>query len=154
MIAPTLFLIMINTISNSIPTLSSQALDSVFADDVAVWSTHRSLESASSNVQEALDEIANWCLTWGSEISAKKSSSVVFTKHSTSMPRLRNPLRIGSDEIPEATSHTFLGVVLDTQLRFHIHAQHIRNKATKRLNTLRAVSHTSWGGDRQTLLRI
>jgi len=70
------------------------------------------------------------------------------------MPRLRNPLKIELDEIPEHSFHTFLGVTLDCQLRFHVHAQRIKTKASKRLSIIRAVSHTSWGGDRQTLLRI
>ena len=70
------------------------------------------------------------------------------------MPRLPSPLKINLDEIPEHSFHTFLGITLDARLRFHLHAHRISLKAKKRLNILRAVSHTTWGGDRQTLLRL
>ena len=153
-IAPTLFLIVINSIATSISQPPSQVSHSVFADDVALWSTDRSVDRAASNVQEALNNVADWCLTWGFEISAPKSASVVFTKHSTSVPRLGKPLKVDDDDIPEKNSHTFLGIILDCRLRFHTHALHIKSKATKRLNILRAVSHTTWGGDRVTLLRV
>ena len=145
---------MINEIA--MPTSRSSSspyiFHSIFADDVALWCTHRSIDKAALGVQKALNDIAAWSQNWGLPISAQKSTSVVFTRSTLPMPRLHKPLIINDDEIPELSFHTFLGITLDCRLRFHIHAHRIKTKASKRLNILRAVSHTAWGGDRHTLL--
>ena len=150
-ISPTLFLIMINTIAADINTLFRHTHHSIFADDVALWCAHKSVDRAAQILQESLYKISEWCDSWGLKISVSKSVSVVFTKRSTPMPQLSTPLMLKGEEIPELSFHTFLGVTLDSRLTFRVHAGRIRLKAQRRLNILRALSSTQWGGDRKTL---
>ena len=150
-ISPTLFLIMIDEIATNINTLFRHTHHSIFADDVAIWCVHQSIDRSAQVVQMALNKISEWCDTWGLKISGEKSTSVVFTRSNRSMPRLHNPLTINGDIIPELSFHTFLGITLDFRLTFRIHTNRIRTKAQRRLNILRALSSTQWGGDRRTL---
>ena len=48
----------------------------------------------------------------------------------------------------------FLGVVFDTRLTFLPHIKELKTACTRRLNLLKVIAHTSWGGDRRTLLRL
>ena len=150
-ISPTLFLIMINDIASNINTLFRHTHHSIFADDVALWCVHKSIDRAAQILQESLYKVSEWCDLWGLKISVDKSVSVVFTKRNTSMPRLSTPLYLKGETIPELSFHTFLGITLDSRLTFRIHASRIRLKAQRRLNIIRALSCTQWGGDRKTL---
>jgi len=48
----------------------------------------------------------------------------------------------------------FLGVIFDQKFLFLPHLRYLREKSMKALNLLRAVAHTSWGADQQTLLHL
>ena len=150
-ISPTLFLIMIDGIAQNISKLFRHTHHSIFADDVAIWCVHQSIERGAQVIQQALHSISEWCDAWGLKISADKSISVVFTRSNITMPRLRNPLVVNGEKLPELSFHTFLGITLDSRLTFRIHASRIRLKAQRRLNIIRALSATHWGGDRKTL---
>ena len=93
-ISPTLFLIMINTIAADINTLFRHTHHSIFADDVALWCVHKSVDRAAQILQESLYMISEWCGSWGLKISVSKSVSEVFTKRSTPMPQLSTPLML------------------------------------------------------------
>ena len=153
-IAPTLFLIMINQIASDIPLIPPFSSHSIFADDVAVWCCHKSVDSAARGVQSALNSIASWCQKWGLDIAASKSSCVVFTQSSRPMPRLSHPLCVNNEAIPENKHHSFLGITLDSRLTYRLHTTQVKAKGQKRLNILRALSATQWGGDRKTLLLL
>ena len=83
-------------------------------------------------------------------ISASKSSCVVFTLRNQPVPRIVNPLHINSRPIPENSSHVFLGITLDSRLTYRLHSIKTQTRGHRRLNVLRALSGTKWGGDRQT----
>ena len=68
-------------------------------------------------IQQALHSISEWCDAWGLKISADKSISVVFTRSNITMPRLRNPLVVNGEKLPELSFHTFLGITLDSASR-------------------------------------
>lgn len=150
-IAPTLFLIMINEIAQKIEKTPPYVLHSIFADDVALWCCHLSIDTAARRIQRALNVISRWCVDWGLNISVPKSTCVVFTRCRRPLPRLLQPLSIHSELIPEFSAHTFLGITLDSKLSLQLHANRSKIKGQKRLNILRAVSSTKWGGDRKTL---
>ena len=153
-IAPTLFSIMINQIASNIPSTPPFCSYGVYADDVVVWRCNKSLESAARGVQLALKSKSDWCDRWGFEISASKSSSVVFTRSNRPMPRLPSPLMVYDEPIPENKHHSFLGITLDSRLTYSIHTKQVQSRGQKRLNILRALSSTQWGGDRRTLLLL
>ena len=75
-LSPTLFLIMINDICD---TAKEHDNYSLFADDVAIWSTQRDHNKAEKHVQQGLNQIESWCRKWGFTLSAEKSAAIALT---------------------------------------------------------------------------
>jgi hypothetical protein len=48
----------------------------------------------------------------------------------------------------------FLGLIFDKNLSFLAHIKYLRTSCQKGLNVLKVISHTDWGADRATLLRL
>lgn len=124
---------------------------SLFADDVAIWSTDQDHLKSEKKVQRGLDEIVLWCRGWGFTLSAEKSATMAFTRSRTSEV---TRLFIDGKAVNETADYKFLGVHLDKHLTFSKHIKAMKLKCAKRTNILRALAGTNWGGDRKTLLQI
>ena len=149
-LSPTLFLIALNDILLSLPrVLTFSVRYSLFADDVAIWVSHKDYKRAFIIMQMVLDHCTSWCAKWGFFLSAPKSAMMVFKRGPP--PLLERTPRINGNRIPYRKTHKFLGIILDTNLTFRTHVEHIRARCTKRINVLRCVSGFSWGADRKTL---
>ena len=48
----------------------------------------------------------------------------------------------------------FLGVIFDSKLSFLPHIKYLKNSCQNGLNILKVISHTDWGADKETLLRL
>ena len=58
------------------------------------------------------------------------------------------------DAIPFKEHHKFLGLIWDTKLTFTKHVAYIKKKCQSSLNLLKVLSHTDWGSDTRTLLKL
>ena len=66
-----------------------------------------------------------------------------------------NPhIKFEDTEIPIVDEYTFLGVIFDWKLTFIPHIKYLKNKCTRAQQLLPVVTHTEWGADRQTLLKL
>ena len=151
-LAPLLWLIYCNDIDDNIQTGESAPLVSLFADDVALLSTGRSLQECADRLQPALDAISCWVKTWKVQPSPTKCVMSCFTLdpkecHGKVKPDLSffdQPL--GFEEAP-----TFLGLKLDGQLTFAAHISALKEKMAKRRACLSAIAGRSYGCHRSTL---
>ena len=75
-ISPTLFMLLINDILKDTPQHIKYSL---YADDIAIWSTHHDINIAKRDIQETLNTISNWQDTWGTRFSSNKSNLIIFT---------------------------------------------------------------------------
>ncbi len=151
-LSPTLFLIMINDVFQNLPNQSRCLKYSLYADDLVVWATHHSVDSATDMVQNALNSISSWCTRWGLEISASKSVSVTFSQCSVTYEP--TPLKLNGEAIPVVKKFKYLGVTLDTRLNFIAHFEDIVQRCSRRLNLMKSMAGRDWGGDRSTLLKM
>ena len=144
---------MINDIFERIHEDAFQLRYSLYADDVAVWSTNETVDGAQRQLQRALDRCQSWSEKWGLQICPEKSASIIFSRK----PRTPNPsapLTLSGADIPIVNSFKYLGMTLDSKLLFGDHISDIRNRCLKRLNILRCISGQKWGADRKTLLQL
>ena len=150
-ISPTLFLIMINDLIENIRDPAVKF--SIYADDVAFWTTHHNITEARSIIYSTLLEISNWFNNWGLVISPGKSAALIFNP-----PRILRdtprPLSINGINIPYVTEYKYLGVTLDHRLNFNKHFEDITQRCARRINILRCIAGKDWGADRQTLFRL
>ena len=146
-ISPTLFLIMINDMDVGRPGVEL----SLFADDSSIYRSGRNVKSILKDIQAALDNVSCWCAHWGMKISTSKSTAVIFTH------RLKfkvNPLKINNVEIKFEDKAKFLGIIFDKRLNWSNHFQYIVGRCKARLNLMRSLVGTAWGGSKTCLMTV
>ena len=147
-IAPLLFLIMINDFPDS-PSVDNM----LFADDSAVFKSGRNINFLVQQIQIHLSKVQNWCDEWGFKLSPTKTVAVFFTLKK--VPEcLRTQLKIGNIVIKCEKVVKFLGVMFDSQLSFRNHIQYMESKCKRRLNLMQVISSQKWGADLKSLLTI
>ena len=123
---------------------------SVYADDVTMSSSHHRIEIAEANAQEYLDRIITW-LDENNLILADKTQATLLTPDPAEYNRQLN-LTIKGKRI-ETTKHSkILGLIFDPKLNFSEHIKETEDKAKGSLKLLKAISGTSWGQQKETIV--
>lgn len=104
-LAPVLFNLFINDIPKG-----EQTQLALFADETAIISESLQLNLAKIYTQRHLEEIARYFHKWKIKINAAKTQTITLTKR---RGRPTEPLRIEGEEIRDAETLKYLGVVLD-----------------------------------------
>ena len=139
-LSPILYLIFVNDMTNNVD--QSKTAANQYADDVGLYSTHRNLETASNNVQVALNSVMSWCKKWQVIMNAQKSQVILFSK-CPSHKKEDIKLKMYTQVIPTITQATYLGVVFDSKLSWETQISKIASKSYGRLNLLRAIASLS-----------
>ena len=151
-ISPTLFQILINDIGDNLSNVSPHIQYTLYADDIAIWYSHPSVDFANGKIQRALNQISRWCSRWGLQISPAKSATLIFSHRTKLQPA--TPLNVQGENIPLVQTYKFLGITLDCTLSFKHHILDIKKRCSRRLNILKCIAGRDWGADRSTLLRL
>ena len=141
-LSPILFLVAINDL------VLSNVKHSLFADDVAIWKSGRNVDFIQKRIQEALDEVQTWCNTWGFRVSVAKSCFVLFKKGKSKPVQLS----FNGQNMVEAKSVKFLGMIFDKSLTWNEHIKHVRERCQKRVNILKSLTGSNWGTDKETMV--
>ncbi|XP_055527217.1 uncharacterized protein LOC129719833 [Wyeomyia smithii] len=146
----TLFLIAINTIVDCLP----QGVHCfIYADDVALIAEGVSHAEVEAKLQSALNAISQWQNETGFKISAENSSTMIF-KRTTARKIQLSKLVLEGESIALNKTHKCLGVTIDQRLLLHKHVEEVASTCKQRLQFLRYVANTSWGGDRATITKL
>ena len=99
-----------------------------------------------------MTKIENWTTSNDFKFSKSKTQCVHFCQ-------LRKQhddpvLHLYGSPIPVVEESKFLGILFDRKLSFIPHIKYLKAKRLKALNLLKVLSHTSWGADRTTLLKL
>lgn len=98
----------------------------LFADDTAVAATSINTEKACSNVQEHLDELADYYRKWCLKVNPEKSTIITFD-NKRNHPTTK--IYYEATEIPYQTKIKYLGVTLDKKLNYNKHIEDITKRA-------------------------
>lgn len=146
-ISPLLF----NILVSDLPAQLEGVVVSQFADDIAIWKSHRNVKFATKKVQVGLDSVEKWCKSWGFKLSAPKTVGIVFTNK----PKLDEvDVKIAGNKVIFKKNTKFLGLIFDRKLNWTQHVQYIQDRCKKRLQLLKCISSSKWGADSRMLLRI
>ena len=142
-LSTTLFSIKINDIVKCLGNLTDCSL---YVDDFCICYRSKSMATIERQ-QQNLNKIENWATSNGLKFSKSKSQCVHFCQ-------LRNQhddpvLNLYGSPIPVVEESKFLSILFDRKLSFIPHIKYL-----KALNLLKVHSHTSWGADRTTLLKL
>lgn len=147
-LGPTLFNLFFNDISE---TKSLNVEMGLFADDLSSWTSNSNINIINIRLQRQLDKTQDWMSKWRTKLSISKTVWTLFTRGGTLNSNALS-LTYENKPIQCARNPKFLGVTLDPGLRFHVHAETIRARATKRLNMMRKIRGRNWGASSKLLL--
>ncbi|XP_025416330.1 uncharacterized protein LOC112687685 [Sipha flava] len=147
-LAVTLFLLAINDI---VETIQVPVISNLYADDFNILCRSNNLNTVQEFLQKSANNLSDWSKKTGFSFSNLKSQSIIFTKR-----RKIKPLKITLDNlvIPNQDKIKILGITFDSKLNWLPHLKNIRDSLSQKLNIIKIISHTTWGGDSSTLLMI
>jgi hypothetical protein len=124
-----------------------------FADDVCLYTKGNDPESTLELIQESI-EVANDLLSArGLKISPGKCKLVVFTDNQKLKNRVWTVVIDG--KVTESTKTVkFLGLYLESSLKWNLQVKHIRQKCLKPMSIIKYLSCTRKGADPALLLRL
>ena len=131
---------------------------SLYVDDFCLMFRSKSMRTIQRQIDRCIPKVKAWCLKNGFTIAEGEDKTVAMhfcKKQCCPDPVIRlDPTDLDSDPIPFTKEHKFLGLIWDTKLTFKKHALYIKKKCQNALNLLKVLSHTDWGSDTKTLLKL
>ena len=95
-------------------------------------------------------KIENWATSNGFKFSKSKTQWV----HLCQLRKQHDDPVLHGSPIPVVEESKFLGILFDRKLSFIPHIKYLKAKRLKALNLFKVLSHTSWGADQTTLLKL
>ena len=135
-LSPLLYILYINDLPNH--PLNNVNV-SQFADDIALWTSSKSLAQTGSNMNHAISDIELWCSLWRVKLNPEKSNLIYFRfnkKYENNLP----DIQLFGHKLQYERTAKFLGVIFDQKLNFSEHIKEICTGAQKRLNLLKLLS--------------
>ncbi|GFT18628.1 probable RNA-directed DNA polymerase from transposon X-element [Trichonephila clavipes] len=122
LLGPLLF----NLYINDIPDYSLTKIN-LYADDTAIHTTYKKLETISFALNKHLLLLQNFYDKWKISINVEKSTAIIFTKKQSLPP----PIFMYNKQIPWSQEAKYLGIIFDTHLTWKQHIYYVRDKFRK-----------------------
>jgi len=146
-LSPVLF----NIYTSDIPTPPTQVQIESYADDITTLTSHSKIKEAENRLQPYLNDIYNWTQENDLQLNADKSTATLFTSHQAEYNTTLN-LTINNKIIPTVKNPKIPGLHFDPKLNFNQHITQTKEKASKTINILKALTSTKWGKDKETVV--
>ena len=144
---PVLFSLFINDLPASLPSSVSCSL---YADDLAIWSSSPSVPTAVEATQGALFRLERWSEYWCLPLNPSKCEASFFSVDLHQANLQPNLLLLGS-HLHFNPTPIFLGVTFDRTLSFSKHVSSLKAKFFPRLKALRCISASSLCPSKESL---
>ena len=145
----TLFALAINGITSVVPP---GVMYTLFVDDFSVSFAGSRMAVVERKLQLTVNKIVEWAGKNGLRFSTSKTVAVHFCKIRGIHP---DPdLYLNGQRIPCVEETRFLGLIFDNRLTWVPHLKSVKAKCLEALKILRVLSHTSWGSDREIILKL
>lgn len=145
-LSPTLF----NLYMHDIPTPPDNIYISSYADDLTIISIHTDADICSTQVQAYITQFEQWLTQNRLKVAPSKSTSTLLTSHNKEHQH-RPTATLNNTLIPHTHETKILGVTYNTSMSFAPHINNITIKCRPRLNTLRALTGSTFGQNKETL---
>ena len=122
-----------------------------YADDLTVWAAGVNIPDLEVSMNNYLEEITAYLKDNSFLISAPKSS-VTLLNPDTHQATIHPSIFIENSPVPLVKCSGILGAYLDLSLSFNKHSQYVAERVSCRNNILKALTSTSWGQQKETLL--
>lgn len=147
-ISPLLFNLYTSQINKYLTNTSVKCL--LFADDIVVYTINRNINMAIQSLNNGLNQIHRFYNYLKLDINVSKSGAMIFSKKTINSEET-TPILYNNNPLVWLSVKKFLGICLDTQLKFETHINYIIKNASKGLNILRSLAGVHWGSDPKVL---
>lgn len=133
-LGPFLFLLYINDIN----FILTDSLKILFADDTVVCRTGSNIQNVVANINEDLAILQDWLNANLLILNKTKTNALIFTyqKHIASPP-----IHIDDDAIQVVDSFNYLGLIIDSKLKFKEHIDVICSKISRSVGVLYSLKY-------------
>ncbi|GBM97133.1 putative RNA-directed DNA polymerase from transposon BS [Araneus ventricosus] len=145
----TLFILKINNILKQLPTSVRGYL---YVDDLYISCTGTNMNFIQRQLQIVVNSVTQWCNNNCFTISSSKTAAVHFCRKRSL--HFDPEIKLNDEIIPFVNDIRFLGITFDRKLTFLPHIKLLRKKCEKSLNILKVLSTTTWGADRNSMIKI
>ena len=142
-LGPLLFLIYINSLSTRLADIGVQLRKGLFADDISMWITAKTLAECEAAIQKGLDLAARWGRAYRMPFSTG-SEVILFSNDKTDATRV-SPLTLACMALPYKPQVRLLGIVLDRMLTFKAHVAQVLKVCGQRLGQMCTITGREWG---------
>ena len=134
-LGPLLFLLYIN----DLPSCTSIPHFVLFADDTNILFSHQDPKALETQVNNELKHISNWFKLNKLSLNIKKTNFMIFKNKHSNKPPIKLKIKIDNTELQEVETTKFLGLLIDHNLSWHSHTQHISKILSKLNGVIRKV---------------
>ncbi|CAF1471154.1 unnamed protein product [Adineta ricciae] len=136
---------------NDIPPHTEHGL---FADDTALWTTSNTLTSLTQRLQQSIDAFESWCKSWKLKLHPTKTEMIHFRLHSRKKYKHPVEVKVENTIIKPLDATRYLGVIIDKQLKWRNHLQHLETKMAGRISLLRYLAKSVQEPNQKTMINI
>ena len=147
-LSTTLFNVKLNEI---VKVLSPDVYCSLYVDDFVIFFKSRTINTIERRLQNNIDKIVKWTIKNGFTVSSNKTVAMHFCKKKSCYDPV---LTLNKQPIEFVKEHKFLGLIWDPKLTFSAHIRDLKKKCINALNIIRVLSHSKWGSDSKTLIKL
>jgi hypothetical protein len=122
-----------------------------YVDDFYVTASDSCLETLGRKLQALIYPIIKWASSKKLLIAPAKSQVTLFTPWNREF-NSRHEIQIDGIDIPLWFTPRWLGSYLDSMFCMNCQSNHNHSKSSQLVNLVKAVSGTTWGHDKETLL--
>lgn len=149
-IAPTLFLICMQSLFKNIPP---NVYILVYADDITIIVFHSFKSLARKRMQSAVNSVSKWADEHGFTLSPEKSQLLHISCNRKHMSKLPD-ITLNQSIIESKPSLKILGIYLDRTLSFRHHVEAVRKSTEKRINLIKTIGSRIPCAHRTTIIRV
>jgi hypothetical protein len=136
-LGPILFLLFVNDLSNTI----TNANINIYADDVVVYSSHKSKQILQQQMQGVMDKVYKWYVDNRLTLSLDKCNTMLINDNKNTSDH-EFSIYLGTTHLKQISSIKYLGLIIDDKLKWTEHTMSIIKKVNINNAKLRRVAKT------------
>ena len=134
-LGPLLFLIYINDLANNLQNCFTR----LYADDTVIYTYGPTKSEASAKLQNSVDSLSQWCEKNQLTININKTKVMFFGTRKMCKQISDVSVKLNNRPLEYVKTFKYLGVNLDMELKFNVHAKAVYKLASHKTNILRLI---------------
>ena len=132
-LSPLLFILFVNDIP-----ITQNCQVTQYADDIAIYTSHRNPRYLEAHLQKQVDELEDWCEDWFIKLNAKKIQLMIIRRQNS---RKRIPITVRNNQVEIKDLAVLLGTTLDRTMNLKPHITNLINKTAPRIEKMRQLQN-------------